>query len=74
MHETLSKIQAKDHLEETKCIQDYHKRITHIISCQERAKSLIQNESERRRKNIDEKFKKCNENLKYLSKAREEKL
>lgn len=70
MHETLSKIQANDQLEETKCIQDYHKRITHIISCQDRAKSLILNESERRRKNIGEKFKKCNENLKYLSRAR----
>ena len=40
-------------LDETKCINDYYKRATHIEECGRKSKSFYEKESEKKKKNIE---------------------
>lgn len=64
--ETEEKIRSQSKFDEAKCLQEYYKRATHIVECQQKSKSFYQNQSERKKKSLDQKFKKCNANLKIL--------
>lgn len=70
----MDKIRAEELKDEMKCYKDYYHRATHILECQDKSKSFYQRESDRKKKNIDYKFDRANQNLKEIDKRRQNKL
>jgi archaellum biogenesis protein FlaJ (TadC family) len=69
----MDRIRAQSVLQETQCISDYYKRATHIVQCGMNSKSFYQKESQKKKKDIEEKFQVARRNLKQLDQQREEK-
>ena len=67
----MDKIKAQDILDETKCIQDYYKRATHIADCGQKSKSFFEKESERKKKYNEDRFSKANSNLRTTNRDRQ---
>ena len=68
--EIMDKIRTQSVLDETKCIKEYYQRATHIENAGNKSKTFFQKESERRKKNIEEKFKTARRNLRILDRER----
>ena len=72
--EIIDKVKAQEIDDEKKCIKDYYNRATHIVECSQKSKSFYQRESDRKRKNIEDKFRRAKNNLKQVDRRRESKL